>query len=150
MNEQSTITGIRRGTAAAAFSLIELLIGIAVIGILASIAVPSYIGYMQQNRRADAITILTQAAGEQQRFFSDYNRYANSMTQLGFGEQATVDSEAGYYTVSVVNASPTEFELRAAPVPGGPQANDTDCATLTLNDRGVTGTTGTQDAADCW
>ena len=141
---------INRDGAVGGFTLVELLIGIAVISILASIAYPSYVGFMQKNRRADAITLLTRAAGEQQRFFSDYNRYANSMTQLGFGEQATVDTEAGYYTVSVVNESPTSFELRATPVTGGPQEGDTACATLTLNDRGVAGATGSADADSCW
>ncbi|TAM46105.1 MAG: prepilin-type N-terminal cleavage/methylation domain-containing protein [Gammaproteobacteria bacterium] len=58
------------------FTLIELMITVAIIGILAAIAYPSYQNYVKQTRRSDAQIALTQAANQQERFFTECNHYA--------------------------------------------------------------------------
>ena len=130
-----------------AFSLIELLAGVAIAGILAAIAVPSYTQYLQQSRRGDAVVFLSQAAGEQTRFFSDRNAYAASMTELGYGTEATFPTPGGYYTVSIARARPGEYTLTATPVANGPQANDA-CGALSITSTGARTASG--EAGDCW
>ncbi len=134
------------------FSLIELLIVVAIVGIVAAVAVPSYGKYAERTRRADAVVILTKAAGEQVRFFSEYNRYATKMSELGFGTADTAPSDEGLYTISVSNNSATDFLLTATPVAGGVQANDTECGTYTFSSSEIKAVSGSFSATPgkCW
>ena len=128
------------------FTLIEVMIAVAILGIIAAIAVPSYSSFMTKTRRADAIVMLTDIAGEQQRFFSEQNRYATSMTELGYGADP-LPSKEGWYSISVVTPTQTSYVLTAAPIAGEPQANDTECGDFTLNSGGVKDSGG---GIDCW
>ncbi len=131
------------------FTMIEVMIVVAIIGILAAIAVPSYSQYMVDSRRTDAITFLSEAAGEQVRYFSSNNQYADSMDELGYGTTATVLTPEGHYSVGVANPGGRgKFVLTATPVVGGKQAGDTECASFTISDTGVKKNTGTN--TDCW
>lgn len=132
------------------FSLIELLITVAIIGILAAIALPSYTKYMEKTRRLDATSFLIEVAGEQIRFFSENNRYGTTMAELGYGAADTADSEDGHYNVSVVSDTATSYVLTAAPVAGGLQVGDTECASFTLTSSEQKGITGTSNAPACW
>jgi len=106
---------------------------------------------MLKSRRVDATTFLTEVAGEQVRFYSEYNRYTDKMSELGYGDEDTADSDEGYYTVSITApATGDSYVLTAAPIAGGPQANDTDCASMTLNSSGQKTITGTSTAESCW
>jgi len=131
------------------FTLIEVIIVVAIIGILAAIAVPAYSQYMTDGRRTDAIAFLSEAAGEQVRYFSSNNQYADSMDELGYGNAATFVTPEGHYTVSIVNpGSRAKFTLTATPIAGGRQAGDTECLAFTITDTGVKRNTGTN--TDCW
>lgn len=132
------------------FSLIELLIVIAIIGIIAAIALPSYTSYMTKTRRVDATSFLIEAAGEQFRFFSEYNRFGTTMAELGYGNGATEISDEGHYVVSIVSDTPTSYVLTATPVAGGQQDGDAECTSFTLSSSDQKGATGTLPAADCW
>ena len=131
------------------FTLIEMMIVVAVIGIIAAIAVPSYSQYMFDARRTDAIAFLSEVAGEQQRYFTENNQYATSMSEMGYGDAATFDTPEGHYVVSVTNPDSTgRFLLTATPVTGGKQAGDDECLAFTISDTGVKGNTGSH--TDCW
>ena len=147
MKNASTSVSLQRG-----FTMIELLIAVAIVGILAAIAIPSYSQYMERSRRSDAVIMLQKSAGEQIRFFSEYNRYATKMSELGYGNADTALSDEGFYTISVTNDSPTAFLLTATPVATGAQANDTECAAFTLSSSEVKGVSGTWSATPrkCW
>lgn len=132
------------------FSLIELLIVIAILGIIAAVAMPFYTNYMVEARRVDAVTFLTEVASEQIRFFSENNRYGTTMAELGYGNDAVENSNDGFYTVSITTNSPTSYVLTATPVTTGPQANDSECAAFTLTSSSQKGVTGTANANDCW
>lgn len=131
------------------FTLIEVLIVVAIIGILAAIAVPSYSRYMIDARRTDAISFLSEVAGEQQRYFTENNQYAADMEELGYGEDATFVSPEGHYVVSVSNPGGMgRFLLTATPVEDGKQAGDDECLAFTVSDTGVRKNTGSNDK--CW
>jgi len=133
------------------FSLIELMIVVAIVAILAAIAVPSYSNYMLDSRRADGVSFLTEVAGEQIRFYSEYNRFATTMDELGYGNDATENSNEGFYTLSITTSNANQaYVLTATPVANGPQASDTECAVLTLNSSKQKTVSGTGTPADCW
>ena len=129
------------------FTLIEVVIVTMIIGILAAVAVPAYSKYVTKTRRTDATVFLVEAAGEQVRFRAENNRYTDDLTELGY-PAATVRTPEGDYDVRVepdsVPASGTRFELVAVPVAGGRQANDAECASLSIT------STGARTPAACW
>ncbi len=132
------------------FTLIEVVIVVAIMGIIAAVAFPSYMSFMEKTRRAEAITVLTEVAGELQRFQTENNTYTDDLTELGYSA-ATTTSETGLYLVTVSGSTANSYLLTAAPVAGKAQQGDTKCASLTLNSLGVKGTTGTAaDAEECW
>lgn len=119
------------------FSLIELMIVIAIIGILASIAYPSYQDSVRKGRRADGYALLSQIMQAQERFYTDRLVYATDLTQGGMGFTADpVPSEAGFYQVSAAacGAAALTLCIQLTATALGDQVADGD---LTLNSRGV-------------
>jgi len=135
------------------FTLIELMIVVAVIGILAAVAYPSYRDQIIKTNRTDGKSALSQAATLQERWFTENNSYTNDMNKLG-----GTASQEGHYAISVVigdingtacdSSAPTKnncFELTATPV--GAQAAD-GCANLELDSFGRKTVSGTDNR--CW
>ncbi|MEM7257070.1 MAG: type IV pilin protein [Pseudomonadota bacterium] len=123
------------------FTLIEVLIAVAILGIVLALAVPSYSRYITDSRRIDAQIALRDAAQRMERCRTQ------SFTYVGCDTNVQTNSPEGYYTVSVTAAAAT-FTVTATPVTGKSQAKDTDCPTLTLDNTGLEGPTAT--AATCW
>lgn len=147
MIENSAMSHQRRSNTG--FTLIEVIVVVAIIGIIAAIAVPSYARYMIDARRTDAMVILSELAGEQQRYFTENNEYADDMQTLGYGSAATLISPEGHYLVSVSNPGGMgRFVLTATPVAGGKQADDSECLAFTISDTGAKQNTGSD--TDCW
>ena len=124
------------------FTLIELMIVISILALLASIALPSYTGYVARARRADARTQLLQVAQFMQRFYAANDNYQKDRADNGVVsqippslKQSPPDGAAVYRFVSGT-LSATSFEISMEPVPGGPMANDK-CGTFSLNSSGV-------------
>lgn len=121
------------------FTLIELMVTVVIIGILAAIAYPSYRSYLTQTRRSDAQIALTQAANQQERFFTEFNWYAATLAGTRSSGTSTTGvlgisatSPEGHYTLAAaagnIAATCTTFScgytLTATPVATGLQAND--------------------------
>ena len=127
------------------FSLIELLITVAIIGILAAIAIPMYSDYVTRSRRADGQAKLMQVAQDLERCYTQYSRYNHdSCSVLASG---AVISEQGFYEITADMPNGSTFTLSATPQPA--QADDTDCKILTLTHLGEQSATGT-DTDSCW
>lgn len=142
---ENRIIGMKKSNG---FTLIEVLITVAIIGIIAAVALPAFTGYMVKGRRADAITTLTELAGDQFRYFSENNTYATKLTDLGYSAD-TVATDNGFYNVSVTSGSANAYLITAVPL-GVQAAKDTDCVNLTINSIGTKGVSGTGSVTDCW
>jgi type IV pilus assembly protein PilE len=143
------------------FSLIDLMITVAIVGILAAIAYPSYLSQVQKSRRTQAKLLLAEAAQLLERNMTLYNCYnfknpGQCTDQTGTNEFVlpttwnSVPSESAMYTVSLVVNNIT-YTLTAAPVDGTSQKSDA-CGSFTLDNRGIRDVTGgtSTDAATCW
>lgn len=134
------------------FTLLELMIAVAVIGIISAIAYPSYTESVRKSNRADAKVQLNEVAQRLQRCYTTYNKYNHAdcgvYKQLSQGDAKILSTE-GYYGITLTAISATTYTLTATPVVGRVQAGDIKCTTLTLTNSGVRGATGS--ASDqCW
>ena len=137
------------------FTLIELMITVAIVGILASIAIPSYRQYIAQANRAEAKTALLTNAQFLERNFTELNCYHRSdatcttaAISVVLPVTRTPESGAQLYAVSLQAATATTFTLQA--VPQGNMTGDA-CGTLTLNHLGVKARTGSGlTVNECW
>jgi type IV pilus assembly protein PilE len=104
------------------FTLIELLVVIVIIGILAAIAIPSYTGYMQRARRADAKTCLEQLRAGQEVRRAERGNYSLSLVEL----QTTwgVPTTCGDYALLLNLATATTYQGEADPSGSSRQASD--------------------------
>lgn len=107
------------------FTLIEMLVVIAIGAVLAAIAYPSLAGSILKVRRGDALVALMQLQQAQERWRSNHTRYA-TLTELG----TSTRTANGHYTLSISDASSSGYSARA--VAAGAQASDADCAYLQL------------------
>lgn len=125
------------------FTLIELMIVVAIIGILAAIAYPSYQEQIRSSRRADGQGALLTAAQAMERYFTENGTYVGATAGVTFPAQAPFDGTTKYYTLSLTAQDATSFTLQAAPT--GAQVGDR-CGNMTVTN------TGARSAAeaDCW
>jgi type IV pilus assembly protein PilE len=134
------------------FTLIEVMIVVAIISLLAAVALPSYQSSVRKARRSDARSSLVTTAQLMERYSTEHAGAGYSTATLSTVPGVTVvtkpASDNGYYLLRLSNLGAATFTLSA--VPQGGQAAD-DCATYTLDERGVRGVTGTtHTAAECW
>lgn len=128
------------------FTLLELMIVVAIVAILAAIAVPTYSRYAIRAHRVDGQGLLMSIANAQERFYATNNHYG-ALTDLGF---TTSVSPKGYYNVSMVPAAAsTSQSFTATAAPQGGQTRD-DCKSLRVNNAGVKDSTGTTTNGSCW
>lgn len=114
------------------FTLIEVMIAIAVIAILAAVAIPSYSRYIVRGNRAAAQQYLLDLAQREQQYFSDARAYADTVAGLNIAAPAPVTKNYDI-TITVSPDLPPGFTITAKPKSGTPQAADGE---LSINSRG--------------
>ncbi len=129
------------------FTLIELMIVVAIIGIIAAIAIPSYTRYVENARATDAQGALTSFASAMERHYTQNGSYlgADGGTAAITGvltaptiypAQAPLDSSAKFYNLRIFNLTANSYELRAVPIAGTVQANHGFIQLLSTGQRG--------------
>jgi type IV pilus assembly protein PilE len=144
------------------FSLIELMVVVAIATILFAIAVPSYMTYIRQSRRTEAKTAILDLAGREERYLSTnpaaYTQIPGNLGYTAFGAGNPIGS--GYYFLTVCSpatvacapnppAAPS-YSIMATPVVGRTQANDAQCTSFSVDSAGQQFATGTGGVAYCW
>lgn len=127
------------------FSLIELLMAMLILGIIVGVATPSYLSYLREGRRVDAVNSLLSISLGQERYRSSHSTYG-SLAQVWGGVTA---SNQGYYTLSISNTSATSYTITATAT--GNQVNDavggTSCSSMVY---AVSNGAVTKTPAVCW
>ena len=118
------------------FSLLELMIVVAIVGILAAVGLPQYNQQMVKGKRSDGIQMLTRVLSSQERYFSNEITYTTDLTDLGMASSADVPSSEGHYKVTATACAGTTIAqcVLLTATPQGAQEVD---GKLTLNSRGA-------------
>lgn len=144
---------------AVGFSLIELMVTVAIVGILAAVAYPSFVDSVRKSRRADAIAEIAKVQQAQERWRSNNSAYNSDVSSAGTGLKLTSVTTAatsyalssGYYSVAVSGASANAYTVTATAT--GTQANDAKCTALTAAMAGgniTYGYSGSGSTKICW
>jgi len=126
------------------FTLIELMIVLAVLSIIVAVGYPSYMEHVKKSRRAEGMGQLLELADRMERSYSDQGTYPTSVSEVYV---ATTDG--GFYTLSIVSANNVSFTVSAAPTGLGRQNTDK-CKTFTLTSLGQKSISGSVPNSKCW
>jgi len=126
------------------FTLIEVMITVAIVAILAAVALPSYREHVRKSRRAEAQAYLMAVASRQQQFLLDTRGYAPDLTTVGLAAPANVAAAYDVAVAAVVGPPPT-FRLTATPKASTDQVQER-CGTLAIDQSGAK----TAALATCW
>lgn len=148
MNTRSSQRGV---------NLIELMIVVAIVGIIAAIAYPSYLEQIRSSKRADCSGALVGLANAMERHYSVNGSYlaagpsgGNTGAPAIFPTSCPLDGGTANYNLTIQAATTSTYALRA--VPTGGQSTDK-CGTLTLANTGVKGVVGAHSGVTwdaCW
>ncbi|MFY1666580.1 type IV pilin protein [Pseudomonas sp. Pseu.R1] len=129
------------------FTLIELMITVAIVAILAAVAYPSYTSYVLRGNRSEGTAMLSDAVARMERYYAQNNSYPTSTTTtlsaLGI---TNANSASGRYTLQSSVATATTYTLQV--VAQGTQTKDTGCTTLSISQDGTRSPDPT--TTSCW
>ncbi|MCD4500417.1 type IV pilin protein [Chromobacterium vaccinii] len=129
-------------------TLVELMITLAIVAILGTIAYPMYTGYAQRSRRSDAWQALSTAQAQMEQCYSQYFAYNNASCAV------TTASPSGYYQVQIASStSASAYTLTATPTSPGLQTADTSCSSFSVSNGGIRSALNSQGAdssSTCW
>jgi type IV pilus assembly protein PilE len=126
------------------FTLIELMVVVAIVAILLSIALPSYQAHVTRTNRAEGKSAVMAASHALERCYTHFSAYDSSDCAASFPQI----SQNGHYSVTVTRSA-SAYTLTATPQ-GAQASRDASCGNLTLNQTGVRGVSGSSTVAKCW
>lgn len=138
-------------------TLLELMAVVVILGILASIAVPSYRGYVMRAQRSEATAALLNIAAAQEKYYLQNNSYTAAVTganSLNLPHGAA--TEHSWYDIGIVPAAggiTSGYTATTTAVSGQPQFKDSDCRSFTITESGLRGAAkagGGDTTAKCW
>jgi type IV pilus assembly protein PilE len=136
------------------FTLIELMVTVAIVAILATIATASYTSQIRKSRRTDARSAVLDLAGREEKLFSTTNAYSQTGSDLGYGA-FPLNIGSGYYSINVVSPDPAQpvatqpnYLITATAI--NAQAADLQCTSLSVDQTGKQTSVGTATVATCW
>ena len=150
MKKSTSSSGAQLVKSHSGVSLIDLMIVVAIIGILSAIAVPAYRAFIERSHRVEAISTLEQIATDQWRLQLDTNTFTADWDALGFPGGLSTN---GVYVLDFPVAPDTDgFMIRAQPATGGgtngvDQTSDESCQWFTLDEKGRR---ASGPSPDCW
>ncbi|GLX81791.1 type IV pilin protein [Thalassotalea eurytherma] len=126
-------------------TLIELMVAVAIIGILAGVAYPSYVDFVTRSNRAEPQQELLRIANLQEMYYVDNREYTADMKALGLNADPYI-TDSGLYSIdATLNTNKDEFILKAT-AQGTQATNDSACLTMQVTETGAKSAT----SADCW
>lgn len=134
----------------------ELVIVIAIVGIMAAVALPSYQSYIQKTRRVDAKTELTRLASLEEQYYARKNEYSddiNDVLNVAAGTYTTyTTASGGYYAITITKPGGSKEKYEITAQAQGSQLKDTACRKLILTNFGEKLSKNASDAATtgCW
>ena len=139
------------GRASHGMTLLELMIVVAVIGLLGAVALPAYQSSVRKAHRAEARTALTTAAQRLERFYTENNsRYDTATVGTASTDTISPASENGYYALALDVTAGVRNAYKLTATPQGAQATDA-CGKLTLDQTGKRDVAdATLSATECW
>ena len=126
-------------------TLMELMIVLVIVGIMATLAYPSYREFAARAKRNEAKSALLQIATMQERFYLQNNTYTTDMTSLGFPVAGNFTTDSGTYRVNVTAADANNFAANALYLNADNEAGK--CGTFQIDGRGAK---TSAPLADCW
>jgi type IV pilus assembly protein PilE len=134
------------------FTLIELMIVVAILGIIVAFGYPAYRDQVIKARRADGMAFILDIADREERFYSDQGTYTNTITDLGYADGNS--PEGAYYLATFPGGHPNNADLTISfaitVTPQNGQEADTKCGAFTLTSLGVKTVSGSLTVPDCW
>jgi len=135
------------------FTMVELLVALAILAIIGAVAYPIYTDQVRKARRTDARNAVQLVAMAEERFYTQNGQYTTDLTDLNLSDALISGvSEEGYYSVSLaflVSGNTDTYLITAAADADKGQVNDTNCASFTIDQAGVQGATG-DHTDNCW
>jgi len=131
------------------FTLIELMVVVAIIGILAAIAIPNYTEYVRKSRRSDAKSSILEVTQRLERYYTERGQYTTSFTDIGY-PAAVLDSSQGFYRLSIAaGATGIGSSYTVTATAQKSQVSDSNCGNFSYGSNNTKSATGTLGAA-CW
>ena len=127
-------------------TLIELMVVVAIVAILSTLAVGSYRRYVLRANRTDATSALLRIQVAEEKFFLQNNAYTTDLSAAGLGVPSPTPN--GFYNLVVAGAPAIATSFKATATATGAQTQDTSCQTLTIDDQGLRNSA--PSTTDCW
>lgn len=131
---------------AAGVTLIELMVVMAIVGILAAIAYPTYQQYVVRSNRAAAKACMSEVAQFMERYYTTNLTYVGAVTGLSCQTEGGLDER---YTLTLSNLGARTYTVNATPI-NAQLTRDTECGVLTVDQASLRGKSGTGTLETCW